>query len=175
MSTQEHHPQEHHPQEHHPQEHHPQEHHPQEHHPQEHHPTPDPGDSADLGTTAEDHAQREQGETRATETYTQEKELQPAAGHTWGPTVVSLIGPTPETEGAVDPDEDRVLAHKRRAEEIEAAIIATSESHPDHDRQTVKQVLQHQLELRGHWPQPDPWMDSVASSIENGRRYEMGT
>lgn len=143
---------------------------------QEHHPQPDAGDSADLGTTAEDHARREHlDETRATETYTQEKKLVPAEGHTWGNAVVSLIEPTPETIAAVDPEEDRVREKKRRDEEIESAIIAVAETHHEHDRQSVKQALQHELEARGHWPQPDPWMDSVASSIENGRRYEMGT
>ncbi|MDQ2758726.1 MAG: hypothetical protein M3Y71_19575 [Actinomycetota bacterium] len=114
--------------------------------------------------------------TRATEHYDDDKEQRPAAGHTWGPAVTSLIGPTDETVGAVDTDEPRIVAHQAVEEQIEAAIVAVAKTHGGtHSREIVRDALRRELEQRGRWPQPEPWLDAVASELEVGGVYNMGT
>ncbi len=114
--------------------------------------------------------------TRATEHAGDDKVTRPATGHTWGASVTSLVGPTDETVGAVDVDEPRVQEQQSVAEKIEAAIVAVRKTHSGtHSREVVMDALQRELEARGRWPQPQPWLDAVATEVEAGGVYTTGT
>lgn len=115
-------------------------------------------------------------ETRASEHYLDEKTPRSPEEPTWGASVTSIVGPTPETEAAVDTDAPRVQERHEGQEQVQAAILAVAASHGGtHSRAIVRDALQRELEARGRWPQPEPWLDAVASEIEGGGVYNVGT
>ena len=94
--------------------------------------------------------------------------------HTWGSATTSLIAPTADTAAAVDPHAGERAAHDDARSQVQAAIDAVAETHVGQGREVIADALRAALEARGRWPQPAPWVDAVASDLEDGKVYQTG-
>lgn len=98
-----------------------------------------------------------------------------------GPLVLTPATASPEQvttkEAPMGHDETpQPLDHQSVAEQMDAAILAVRKTHGGtHSREVVMDALHRELEQRGRWPQPQPWLDAVASELEAGGVYTMGT
>ncbi|MEO3935175.1 hypothetical protein V3N99_00300 [Dermatophilaceae bacterium Soc4.6] len=108
-----------------------------------------------------------------------DKTEQPTGGDDRGASENGLVGPADETVDAVDVvdvDEPRVQRQQAVGELIEEAIVAVARTHAGtHSREIVRDALRRELEARGRWPQPETWLDAVATELEAGSVYTMGT
>lgn len=91
----------------------------------------------------------------------------------WAETVTDVIAPTVETQEAVDPLQGHHDEHRQAGDELQDAIAAVAESHLGAQRDVIAVALQRELEARGRWPQPERWVDSVATDLEAGQVYQV--
>lgn len=95
-------------------------------------------------------------------------------GSHWGEAVTDVIAPTDETRDAVDPHQDSHDQHRETGDDLRLAIAAVAEQHLGAARDIIAPALQRELEARGRWPQPERWVDAVASDLEAGQVYQIG-
>ncbi len=93
----------------------------------------------------------------------------------WADAITDVVGRTPESDAAVDTDEERYLRERGRRHGLQAIITAVSADHLGDRRDIILANLRRELEAHGHWPQPQPWLDAVAEEMEAGRHYQCGT
>lgn len=115
-------------------------------------------------------------ETEAFGAVERPSDVKQSQERTWGASVTSVIAPTAETAAAVDPLQHVHDAKREDGSAIERAIAAVAERHlGTGSREEIKDALRRELEACGHWPQPEPWLDAVATDMAGGEVYRMGT
>ena len=95
-------------------------------------------------------------------------------GSHWAAATTDVVAPTDETREAVDPHQGRQDEHREAGDELQQAIATVADSHLGASRDVIAAALQRELEGCGRWPQPERWLDAVASDLEAGQVYQMG-
>jgi hypothetical protein len=93
----------------------------------------------------------------------------------WGEAITDEVGRTPESDAAVDTDEERVQLHRQQASDLQSVISRVAQAHMGDGRGVILANLRRELEAHGHWPQPKPWLEAVAEEMQSGRHYQVGT
>ncbi|MEO7060410.1 MAG: hypothetical protein ABI083_11860 [Lapillicoccus sp.] len=93
----------------------------------------------------------------------------------WAEAVSDVIGSSPDTDAAVDVNQGHADAHRAAGDELQQAIAAVAQQHLGSSREIITDALRRELEARGRWPQPQPWLNSVAADLEAGQTYQVGT
>ena len=96
------------------------------------------------------------------------------AEHHWGESITDAVGRTPESDAAVDTDEERAEHHRQVGHDLQSVIARVAESHLGDDQEVILQNLRRELEASGHWPQPKPWLEAVAEEMRAGHLYRVG-
>lgn len=94
-------------------------------------------------------------------------------GSHWAEALTEVIEHTDETREAVDPLQDRHDEHRQAGDDLQQAIDAVAESHLGAARDVIGVALQRELEARDRWPQPERWIDAVATDLEAGQVYQV--
>lgn len=71
-------------------------------------------------------------------------------------------------------DEGAAEQHRDANTAMQEALDAVAADHLGGERAAILAGLQSELEKRGHWPQPRPWVEAVADEMEAGRVYHVG-
>ncbi len=93
----------------------------------------------------------------------------------WAHAITDVVGRTPETDAAVDTDEERFERHRAVGHELQAIIDSVASNHLGDHRDVILRNLRRALETAGHWPQPQPWLEAVAEEMQIGHHYRVGT
>lgn len=96
-------------------------------------------------------------------------------GSHWAEATTDVIRHTDETREAVDPRQGAHDEHKQAGDELQQAIAAVAAKHLGAPRDVIGEALQRELEACGRWPQPERWLDAVASDLEVGQVYQVGS
>ena len=95
--------------------------------------------------------------------------------HRWADALTHVVARTPETDAAVDSDQERADHHREVSDDLQAVITRVGAAHTGDTRDVILANLQRELEASGHWPQPRSWLESVAAEMAVGHHYRCGT
>ncbi len=93
----------------------------------------------------------------------------------WGEAISDRVGPTPESDAAVDTETERAEAHRHEEQDVQSIISRVAADHSGGSKAVILANLQRELVAHGHWPQPQPWLNAVADEMESGHHYQVGT
>lgn len=73
-----------------------------------------------------------------------------------------------------DADQETYQHHRTVDHDMQAACDAVLAADLGTDRGAIEERLRHELQARGHWPQPEPWVEAVVEEIQMGHHYRVG-
>lgn len=78
-----------------------------------------------------------------------------------------------DVDDDADADRETYDQHRTASHEMQEACDVVLAAGLGTDREAIEERLRHELQARGHWPQPEPWLEAVVEEIQMGHHYRV--